>query len=260
VLVPFAGSRRSFFFFALAMAIVAAIGAGRRMVVVPVVIAAVMAAPLGALQPVPGNETVLYEGETPFQYVRVVQQYDIRYLELNLASSVHSILVKGSYLTGADNYWDHTLVMPLATLGRAPRSVAVLGNAAGTLARSIGHFYPQARVDGVEIDPKLTELGHKFFDMNNPKLTVYHEDARPWLRRIDKKYDLIVMDAYQPEYIPFYLTTKEFFELARHRLTPPGAFIVNIDHAASRPDLEEVIGKTMAGVFPDIGRRAVTDT
>ena len=260
VLVPFAGSRKTFFFFALALAIIAAIGAGRRMLITPVLIAAVAFAPIGPLQPGDATDKVLFEGETPFQYVRVVEQYDVRYLELNRSSSVHSMLVPNSYLTGPDNYWDHTLVLPLATLGAAPRSIAILGNAAGTTARSYGHFYPHAKVDGVELDPKLTELGRKYFDMHNPNLTVFHEDARPWLHRMNKKYDVILMDAYQPEYIPFYLTTKEFFELARDHLTPKGALIVNLDHPEKRADLEQTISRTMAAVFPHMARRVVTST
>ena len=49
--------------------------------------------------------------------------------------------------------------------------------------------------------------------MDNPRLHLYHEDARPFLRRIDARYDVISVDAYRQPYIPFYLTTREFFEL-----------------------------------------------
>jgi spermidine synthase len=260
VLIPFAGSRRTFFFFALALAVIAAIGVGRRTAIVPVIIAAVALVPIGPLQPNEGGGKVLFEGETPFQYVRVVEERRVRYLELNRASSVHSMLVPGSYLTGDESYWDHTLVLPLATLDGPPERVAILGNAAGTTARSIGHFYPQAKVDGVEIDPKLTELGRRFFDMRNTNLRIFHEDARPWLHRTSGRYDVIVMDAYQPEYIPFYLTTKEFFEVVRDRLTPKGSVIVNLDHPENSAQLEKVIARTMAQVFPNIARREVGTT
>ena len=54
--------------------------------------------------------------------------------------------------------------------------------------------------------------------MNNPRLHLYHEDARPFLRRIDARYDVISVDAYRQPYIPFYLTTVEFFETVRDRL------------------------------------------
>ena len=101
-----------------------------------------------------------------------------------------------------------------------PRRVAILGNAAGTTSRAYEEFFPRTRVDGVEIDSELSEIGRRYFDMNNPRLHLYHEDARPFLRRIDARYDVISVDAYRQPYIPFYLTTVEFFETVRDRLAP----------------------------------------
>ena len=69
-------------------------------------------------------------------------------------------------------------------------------------------------MDGVEIDAELSEIGRRFFDMNNPRLRLFHEDARPYLRRTEARYDVISVDAYRQPYIPFYLATREFFELA----------------------------------------------
>ncbi len=87
--------------------------------------------------------------------------------------------------------------------------MAILGNAAGTAARAYGHFFPEAQVDGVEIDPALEEVGNRYFDMgSNENLTVHNEDARPWLRRSDGDYDVIIVDAYRQPYIPFYLATR----------------------------------------------------
>ena len=261
VLIPVAGSRRTFLIFAIAMAIVAAIGIGRRYVVVPLLIVAVAFVPLDWERLRERIGRVVWEGETPFQYVRVTEERDgTRYLVLNRSTHVHSVYVPDSYVTGRDSYWDHMLVLPLATLDGPPERIAILGNAGGTMARSYGHFYPQTAVDGVEIDPKLTELGRRFFDMRNPKLRVFDEDARPWLRRTKERYDVILLDAYQPEYIPFYLTTREFFELVRDRLTPRGSFVVNIDHPANHPDLERVIGRTLAEVFPHVRRREIGTT
>lgn len=261
VLIPLAGSRRTFLFFAIALAIIAAIGIGRRYAVVPLVILLVAAVPLGSLQPRTGLGRILWEGETPFQYVRVTEESDgTRYLVLNRSTHVHSVYVPNSYLTGTDSYWDHILVLPLATLDGPPERVAILGNAAGTMARSLGHYYPDTKVDGVEIDPKLTELGRQYFDMRNPNLRVFNEDARPWMERAKGPYDVVLMDAYQPEYIPFYLTTREFFEIVRDRMTQRGVFIVNLDHPEDHPDLERVVGRTLAEVFPEVRRREIGPT
>ena len=91
-------------------------------------------------------------------------------------------------------------------------------------------------------------------------LTVHNEDARPWLRRSDGGYDVIMVDAYRQPYIPFYLATKEFFELVRDRLAPGGVVIVNAGHPEGNDDLETVLGSTMAEAFPTVLRDPIEDT
>jgi predicted membrane-bound spermidine synthase len=115
-------------------------------------------------------------------------------------------------------------------------------------------------VDGVEIDGELSEIGRRYFDMNNPRLHLYHEDARPFLRRIDARYDVISVDAYRQPYIPFYLTTVEFFETVRDRLAPGGVLIVNAGHPEGQDDLEQVLTATIAEVFPHVMRDPIRDT
>jgi spermidine synthase len=202
---------------------------------------------------------VLYEDETPHQYVRVVEQDDgDRVLELNEGQAVHSLYRPGSYLTG--DVWDGYLVLPFAALDRPPGSIAMLGNAAGTVARAYGHYFPGTAIDAVEIDGELTELGRRFFDLRNPRMTVFEEDARPFLHRSDGGYDAIMVDAYRQPYIPFYLATEEFFELARDRLAPGGVVIVNAGHPEGNNDLETVLGRTLEAVFPTVLRDPIEDT
>jgi spermidine synthase len=258
-LIPFAGTQRTFLIFALALALVAAAGLGLRYLAVPLVLAGLIALPVGTVKAT-GDGRVIYEAESEMQYIRVVEQPDgDRALELNEGQAVHSLLRPGSYLT--DGYWDRMLTLPYAALTRDPERVAILGNAAGTNARAYGHFFPDTVVDGVEIDPELTEVGNRYFDMgSSPNLTVYDEDARPWLRRSDGGYDVILVDAYRQPYIPFYMTTREFFELVRDRLAPGGIVVVNVGHPDGSDDLETVIGRTMAEAFPTVIRDPVDDT
>jgi hypothetical protein len=96
--------------------------------------------------------------------------------------------------------------------------------------------------------------------MNNPRLHLYHEDARPFLRRIDARYDVISVDAYRQPYIPFYLTTVEFFETVRDRLTPGGVLILNAGHPEGQDDLEKVLTATIGDVFPHVMRDPIEDT
>jgi hypothetical protein len=112
----------------------------------------------------------------------------------------------------------------------------------------------------VEIDAELSEIGREYFDMNNPRLHLYHEDARPFLRRIDAEYDQVSVDAYRQPYIPFYLTTVEFFETVRDRLRPGGVLVVNAGHPEGQDDLEKVLTATIREVFPNVLRDPIEDT
>ena len=259
ILIPFAGTQRTFLGFALALALAAAVGLGWRFLVAPVAVAALIAVPVGTVKPTDEGR-VLYEGESALQYIRVIEEPNgDRELELNEGQAIHSLYRPGSYLTGG--YWDGIVTLPFAALTHPPRRVAILGNAAGTTARALGHFFPHAKVDGVEIDPRLSEIGDRYFGMDsNPNLTVHSEDARPWLRASPGGYDVIVVDAYRQPYIPFYLTTREFFDLARERLSPGGAVVVNIGHPPDSDALETVIGSTMGDIFPAVLRDPVDDS
>jgi spermidine synthase len=258
--IPFIGTQRTFLVFALALAVVAAAGLGWRYVAVPAAVAGVIAIPVGTVKAqTDSGERVIYETETDLQYARVVEEDDgTRKLELNEGVADHSLYRPGSYLTG--DYWDGLVVLPFASLSRAPERVAVLGNAAGTVARGYGHFFPATHIDGIEIDPELSDIGRRYFDMRAPHLAIHNEDARPWLRQSDGDYDVIVLDAYRQPYIPFYLLTKEFFELSRDRLAPGGVVVVNVGHPEGSMELEQVVGRTMSEVFPVVLRDPMEDT
>jgi spermidine synthase len=91
-------------------------------------------------------------------------------------------------------------------------------------------------------------------------LNIHHDDARPYLRRTDERYDLIMVDAYRQPYIPFYLATREFFELVRDRLRPGGAVVVNAGHPEGQDDLEKVLAATMNEAFSTVLRDPSEDT
>jgi spermidine synthase len=259
LLIPFAGTQRTFIIFALTLALVAAAGLGWRYIAVPAAVGAVIAIPVGTVKAkTDSGDRVIYETETRIQYARVVEEPDgTRKLELNEGVAEHSLYRPGSYLTG--DYWDGLVVAPFASLTEPPSRVAVLGNAAGTVARAYGHYFPESRIDAVEIDPELAEIGRRYFDMRAPHLAVHDDDARPWLRNATGDYDVIVLDAYRQPYIPFYLVTREFFELARDRLAPGGVVVVNVGHPEDSTELEKVVGRTMAEVFAVTLRDPIED-
>ena len=142
----------------------------------------------------------------------MVQHGPERRLYLNEGYAVHSVWRADTVLTGGE--WDMFLTAP-PLLGRPAQRVAILGNAGGTTARAFGVYYPEAHIDGVEIDPAVTAVGRRYFGLgDNPRLTVVTRPTRGRSSRAtDARYDLILIDAYRQPYVPFYLATREFFRL-----------------------------------------------
>jgi spermidine synthase len=246
ITIPLLGTQRTMVGAATLLVLGAALLLGRRWQLLTLVFLALLLIPAGAVKATRG---LLYETESRYQYVQVVERADkSRVLKLNEGVAVHSLWQPDSVLTGGE--WDMFLVVP-PLVDRPVRRICVIGNAGGTIARAFGAIYPSVEIDGVEIDPKVTEAGRRFMGLgDNPRLHVVTADGRPFLQTTDKRYDLIFVDAYRQPYIPFYLATREFFRLARERLEPGGVLALNVAHLPGDDRLSEAIGSTLLAEFP----------
>ncbi|MGH3071706.1 MAG: spermidine synthase [Gaiellaceae bacterium] len=249
IAIPLVGTQRTLLGTAALLAVSASFLLGRKIVVFAAAIGALAVLPPGAVK---AEEGLLHEEDSLYQFIQVVERDDgRRLLRLNEGVAVHSIWRADTVLTGG--VWDAFLALP-PLLDRPLRSVAILGNAGGTTARALGRFYPDARIDGVELDPAVSRVGRRWFGMDdNPRLTVHDADARPFLRRTDNRYDLIVVDAYHQPYVPFYLATREFFRLARERLTPGGILALNVASVPGDERLLDGIASTLTHEFGAVG-------
>jgi spermidine synthase len=219
----------------------------RRWLAAPVALAAVLAVPVGIVKPMAG---LLYEKESQYQFVQVVQKGAVRDLYLNEGIAVHSEWRPHSVLTGDE--WDMFLTVP-PLLRRPVRSVAILGNAGGTTARAYGVFYPSARIDGVELDPAVTGAARRYMGLGRiRRLHVITADARPFLLHTHDRFDLILVDAYRQPYVPFYLATQQFFRLVRSRLRPGGIVALNVATVPGDHRLAEGIAGTLRTEFPQV--------
>jgi spermidine synthase len=257
LLIPFIGTQRTFIAMACAVALVAALVLPRRMLLVPLGIALLLALPPGTTKPADGVR-VLEERETDSEYARVIEMSDgERRLELNEGVVYHSTWRRDTVLTG--NYWDGLLSAPYTVLGRAPRSLAILGNGAGTTVRAYEQLFPRTEIDGVEIDGELTELGEKWFGLRaRPNVHLHTADARPFLRRADRRWEAVTIDAYRQPYIPFYLTTREFFALVHDRLEPGGVVVINVGHPEGSTRLEAMLTAGLRTAFAHAARFPIT--
>jgi spermidine synthase len=250
-LVPLIGTRRTFLVVALLLAgaAVLVVRQGTIRLVVPVLVATLIVVPAGVVKP-QADTDILLERESDFQFLQVTQDDEgIRRLRLNEGWAVHSIHRPETVLTG--QYWDNFLLLP-DLLGRAPASMVIVGNAAGTTARAYSTYFPQVDLVGVEIDSDVTKAGRTYFDMG--AMPVAAEDGRPFLARRDEKWDLMQVDAYRQPYIPFYVATREFFALARDRLTVGGILAINVGVTPGDDSVSDSIAATMRAEFPVVLR------
>lgn len=250
VAIPLIGTQRTLLGAAALLALAAAPLAPKGAVVVSLLVAAAVALPPGGIKRSSG---VIWEGESQYAYLRVVQNSDgSRALQENEGIADQSLWYPHSVLTGG--YWDQFQLLP-RLLARPAKSVLVLGNAGGTVSRALNHFYPLAHVDGIELDPLVTSVGRRFFGLRlTPSMRTITADARVFLETTRRRYDLIVVDAYRQPYIPFQLATEEFFRLVSDHLTPRGLVALNVAAVPRDHRLGEEVGATLASVFPQVWR------
>jgi spermidine synthase len=242
VAIPAIGTQRTILCCAALLGVAAVPLARARGIAVAAAALALAAIPPG------GVKDALWETESAYQYVRVLQYDDgSRSLELNEGVAQQSLWYPHTVLTGG--YWDLLAAVP--GLVEQPRRGLVLGNAGGTVQRAWARLYPRLAVEGVEIDPEVTKAARRFLGLHGRTITA---DARWFLERSDERYDVIVVDAYRQPYVPFHLATVEFFRLVREHLRAGGVVALNVAATPTDKRLSDGLAATLAAVFPDIRR------
>ncbi len=261
VLIPWVGTVRTFLILGALLFVPSVIGL-LRLRAIPQLANAAAAAGLvgvivavnagGPIRPAQGG-TLVYETESRDNYIQVVQDGTATELSLNEGHATHSIYDPTQPLTRGP--WDYFMVAPL--FNPTPPAARIdnallIGLAGGTVSKQLTAAYGPIPIDGVEIDPEIAEVGREYFAMNEPNLNVIIEDGRYVLRTTETEYDLIGVDAYKQPYIPFQLTTREFFQEVSGQLTPEGVAVINVGRTETDYRLVDVIASTMKDVFPNV--------
>jgi len=194
--------------------------------------------------------TMLWSGDSAYNRIVVFEDKGLRYLVLNDSRFAQTTEKLGSPMSGF--YSDQFALGPLLV---PAKNLLVLGMAAGGSIQVTRAVDPKIQVDAVEIDPKVVELAGQFFALpqNDPRLHVHVADARPWLAEQTGKWDLVHVDLFQGgPWVPFYLTTVEFFASVRSRMTDEGLLMVNVLDKSEKRELLGAIGATLRESFPSV--------
>ena len=258
VLVPIVGTRATFLIFSGLLLLVALGGlfrAAPRLALAysllpMILIVLTFLLPGGTIK---AAEGLVYETESAYNYIQVVD-WDRRYLLLNEGQGIHSVYDPKELATHGT--WDYFLLAPFFNPPPHPPDrvgrLCLIGLAAGTISKQYSAVYGPIPIDGIEIDPEIIRVGREYFDMIEPNLNAIAADGRTFLAHTGQRYDVIGIDAYRLPYIPWHLTTVEFFQEVDQHLTESGVTVINVGHTDSDWRLVEAMVATLGRVFPSV--------
>jgi predicted membrane-bound spermidine synthase len=265
-LIPVVGTRWTFFILSLTLLVVISLGSLRQrhrliplVAFVGVLLLAFLSRPSQGLLGLWADEQngpVLYEDESAYNYISVRQWGTEHHLKLNDGIGIHSVYHPEMLLS--QGIWDYFLLAPLFQPSwprqHAPDNLLIIGLAAGTVSELYTDIYGPLPITGIELDPQIIEVGQQLFDMNQENLTPIAADGRRWLAQqpSDAAWDVIAIDAYRPPYIPFHLTTVEFFELVGQHLSEDGVIAINVGRTDTNFALVDALTATLSTVFPSV--------
>ena len=213
------------------------------------------------------------EDESIYNYLQVKEDDREVVLSTNVLFGVQSVYVKERELTGM--YYDYAMAAPyMADIYEKdrPLDVLILGMGTGTYATQCRRFFGEMYIEGVEIDQKITDLAHTYFELPED-VPVATYDGRAYLNALssdrwkkdsqfgteDGKYDVIMVDAYQDITIPFQMSTVEFFTMVKDHLRNDGVMVVNMnmkgsqkEEGAHEANINDYLADTIASVFQEV--------
>ncbi len=256
VTIPTVGTALTFVIFASVLYIVCLIYfIYRKKHIVKTTIVTIIALTLGLLSSNIGvafwKNNIVYEGESVYNYLRVEETDTSIILSTNVLFGVQSIKKKNGGLTGM--YYDYALSAPLIAGGTEKDiSVCILGLGTGTYSEQCLKYFNISEIDGVEIDGKIIELAHTYFDL--PKeVNTFEADGRAFIDSSDKKYDVIMVDAFRDITIPFQMSSVEFFNSVKNHLTENGVMVVNLNMPSSQKEnINDYLKGTISSCFSSV--------
>lgn len=193
----------------------------------------------------------LYEGESMYNYLRVVEDGEEVQLSTNVLFGVQSVYNPNKVLKKS-HYYDSALAAVMMTDTTNTKEVLILGNGSGTYATQVDRYFDNVKITGVEIDEKITDLAYQYFNFSE-KHKVFTYDGRAYLNSSKEKYDVIMVDAYQDITIPFQMSSIEFFSLVKDHLNDNGVMVVNLNMRSNEEgNINFYLCDTIANVFTNV--------
>jgi len=215
-------------------------------------LAALLVAPAAAA------ETILHTERSLYRQIVVYDDDDLRCMRFTrLATARQSCQSRAEPRRLVFEYL--RMMMGTLYLAPPPRRVLVIGLGGGSLVAALESVLPQARIDAVEVDPAVVRVARQYFGFApGPRVEVHEQDGRVFVKRALRAgatYDLVLLDAYDHEYIPEHLLTREFLEEVRRVMAPGGVLGANTFSSSRLYDHESATYADVFGTFFNLKRR-----
>ena len=213
---------------------------------------------LAVLFSVAAHSNVVHEERSLYRNIIVDETRDLRCLKFNTKSSQtsQSCMYKNNPDKLVFNYTKLTFASLLVTDN--PKNVLIIGLGGGTLSNVIHALYPAAKIHNVEIDPAVLKVARNYFNfIENDAVTSSVQDGRIFIKRAaikKQKYDWIILDAFNGDYIPEHLLTKEFFEEVKSVLAEGGVIAANTFSSSKLYEHESATYHAVFGDFINVSR------
>ncbi len=196
------------------------------------------------------EKDLAYEGESVYNYLQVKDTDSRTSLSTNVLFGVQSVYMKSGELTGM--YYDYAMAAPLMADADESVDILVLGMGTGTYAKQCMEYFSGVNVEGVEIDEKIIDLSYEYFGLPD-EVVVTPYDGRAFLNVCDRKYDVIMVDAYQDITIPFQMSSREFFAQVREHLNEGGVMVCNMNmRSKENDDINAYLADTISAEFSEV--------
>jgi len=181
--------------------------------------------------------------------------HDVRVLE---ERGVYKLLVYGSRQSG--EYIRELWQQAFMDFGIIPspdvRNILVLGVAGGTVIHLLHAIYPEAEIDGVDIDEKMIAVGKKYFGLDSVEgLTLHVADAEKFVHSALKRkdtWDMIIVDLFIGASIPPFVGEEEFLRGVKKLISPRGSLVMNYLREYEYGKLSELLLEKLRTIFPAV--------
>ncbi|RME27324.1 MAG: hypothetical protein D6800_05235 [Candidatus Zixiibacteriota bacterium] len=251
-LIPHVGVYRLVFSIGLVLIITAIVGlyGYRRLVALFGLPLALILAVLfmGAASPVESadpDDGILAIVPSEYAEIRVVDYDSTRYMLID--GGAHTIADVATW----ESYLPYVNVLDIAKrFFTEPGNMLLVGVGGGSVIKSFAR--DGWRVDAVEIDPAVTQIARKYFDLSDDDPKIYTMDGRRFLITHQDRYRLIIMDAFGSSSIPFHLVTKESFALIKSHLSEDGVLAMNVEAVGWDDPIVRALAVTAEQVFAHV--------